>query len=163
MQTPEETPATTSAQLPGTKKEILGWAMYDVADSSFTTVIVSVFYAVYFTKIVAGGTGYGDSLWALANSASGVAVALIAPILGAIADFSGARKKFLGLCAVVIVVFTGALYVVKPGMVFALETYCPAVDGLSAARIEEEVVVTADGCQVITLFPAEELMITNAY
>jgi Xaa-Pro dipeptidase len=48
-------------------------------------------------------------------------------------------------------------------MVFALETYCPAKDGLSAARIEEEVVVTADGCQIITLFPAEELMITNAY
>src|SRR5262245_12020407 len=52
---------------------------------------------------------------------------------------------------------------IKEGMVFALETYCPAVDGLSAARIEEELVVTKDGCQIITLFPAEELMITNAY
>ncbi len=52
---------------------------------------------------------------------------------------------------------------IKEGMVFALETYCPAKDGLSAARIEEEVVVTKDGCQIITLFPAEELMITNAY
>jgi Xaa-Pro aminopeptidase len=52
---------------------------------------------------------------------------------------------------------------IKEGMVFALETYCPAVDGLSAARIEEEVVVTADGCTIITLFPAEELMITNPY
>jgi len=52
---------------------------------------------------------------------------------------------------------------IKEGMVFALETYWPAVDGKSAARIEEEVVVTADGCEVITLFPAEELMITNAY
>ncbi len=52
---------------------------------------------------------------------------------------------------------------IKEGMVFALETYCPATDGLSAARIEEEVVVTADGCQVITLFPAEELMVTNPY
>ncbi len=118
MQTPEAPSDTAAARPPITKKEIIGWAMYDVADSSFTTVIVSVFYAVYFTKIVAGETGYGDSLWALANSASGVAVALIAPILGAIADFSGARKKFLALCAVVIVVFTGALYVVTPGMVF---------------------------------------------
>jgi Xaa-Pro dipeptidase len=52
---------------------------------------------------------------------------------------------------------------IKEGMVFALETYCPAVDGLSAARIEEEIVVTSDGCKVITLFPAEELMVTNAY
>ena len=42
---------------------------------------------------------------------------------------------------------------IKEGMVFALETYCPATDGYSAARIEEEVVVTDKGCQVITLFP----------
>jgi len=52
---------------------------------------------------------------------------------------------------------------IKEGMVFALETYCPATDGISAARIEEEVVVTADGCEIITLFPAEELFIANQY
>ena len=52
---------------------------------------------------------------------------------------------------------------IKEGMVFALETYCPADDGHSAARIEEELVVTATGHEVITLFPAEELMIANKY
>lgn len=52
---------------------------------------------------------------------------------------------------------------IQEGMVFALETYAPAADGRSAARIEEEVVVTADGCKVITLFPCEELMVANAY
>ncbi|HSG64441.1 MAG TPA: Xaa-Pro peptidase family protein [Gammaproteobacteria bacterium] len=52
---------------------------------------------------------------------------------------------------------------IKEGMVFALETYCPAADGNGAARIEEEVVVTADGCRVITLFPAQELFIANEY
>jgi Xaa-Pro dipeptidase len=52
---------------------------------------------------------------------------------------------------------------IKEGMVFALETYCPADDGHSAARIEEELVVTAKGHEVITLFPAEELMIANPY
>ncbi len=49
------------------------------------------------------------------------------------------------------------------GMVFALETYCPASDGVSAARIEEEVVVTPDGPAVLTHFPAQELMIANKY
>lgn len=49
------------------------------------------------------------------------------------------------------------------GMVFALETYCPAADGNGAARIEEEVVVTPDGCRIITLFPAQELFIANQY
>ena len=52
---------------------------------------------------------------------------------------------------------------IKTGMVFALETYCPATDGFSAARIEEEVVVTDKGCEVISLFPAEELPIANRY
>lgn len=52
---------------------------------------------------------------------------------------------------------------IKTGMVFALETYCPAKDGYSAARIEEEVVVTDTGHRVISLFPAEELPIANRY
>jgi Xaa-Pro aminopeptidase len=49
----------------------------------------------------------------------------------------------------------------EEGMVFALETYWPASDGWSAARIEEELVVTADGCEVITKFPAEELLVAG--
>ncbi len=52
---------------------------------------------------------------------------------------------------------------IKEGMVIALETYCPAKDGVSAARIEEEVVVTAHGPQVITRFPSAELFVANAY
>ena len=52
---------------------------------------------------------------------------------------------------------------IKEGMVFALETFWPATDGHSAARIEEELVVTSDGAELLTLFPAEELVVTNAY
>ncbi len=52
---------------------------------------------------------------------------------------------------------------IQPGMVFALETYCPASDGFSAARIEEEVVVTPDGPRILTLFPAQDLVIANPY
>ncbi|MBI3704621.1 MAG: aminopeptidase P family protein [Rhizobiales bacterium] len=52
---------------------------------------------------------------------------------------------------------------IKEGMVFAIETYCPATDGYSAARIEEEVVVTDKGCKLISLFPAEELPISHRY
>jgi len=51
----------------------------------------------------------------------------------------------------------------REGMLFALETYAPAADGRSAARIEEEIVCTAEGPEIITLFPAEELMVANAY
>ena len=51
----------------------------------------------------------------------------------------------------------------QAGMMFAVETYCPATDGTSAARIEEEVIVTPAGAQIITLFPADELPIANKY
>ena len=52
---------------------------------------------------------------------------------------------------------------IRAGMVFALETYCPASDGVSAARIEEEVVVTETGIHILTKFPADELFIANEY
>jgi Xaa-Pro dipeptidase len=51
----------------------------------------------------------------------------------------------------------------KAGMVFAVETYCPATDGISAARIEEEVILTPDGPNIISLYPALELPIANPY
>ncbi len=52
---------------------------------------------------------------------------------------------------------------IKEGMVFALETFCPGADGRGAARIEEEIVVTEDGAELLTLFPAEDLFVTNQY
>ncbi|MDR0343940.1 MAG: Xaa-Pro peptidase family protein [Nocardiopsaceae bacterium] len=52
---------------------------------------------------------------------------------------------------------------IRQGMVFAVETYCPAADGISAARLEEEVVVTGDGVDIITRFPSRELFVTNPY
>ena len=51
----------------------------------------------------------------------------------------------------------------RAGMVFAMETYCPASDGTSAARIEEEVVVTDTGTEILTKFPAQELFVANKY
>ena len=108
---------TPPPQPPITKKEIAGWCFYDVADSTFTTVIITAFYANYFKDIVVGDAIQGTYLWGVAASISEVVVAITAPILGAIADFSGSRKKFLGLCALTIIFFTGALWFAGPGMV----------------------------------------------
>ena len=111
-------PIEQKAQPPVTKKEILGWCMYDVADSAFTTVIVTAFFAPYFAKVVVGNQERGDLYWGLAAMVSEIAMAILAPILGSIADFSGSRKKFLAVCAATIVIFTGALYFAGPGMVW---------------------------------------------
>src|SRR6185503_11392048 len=114
---PESKTGSASPQSPVTKKEVFGWCMYDVADSAFTTVIVTALYAIYFGTVVVGDVGQADYLWALGASISEVIVAVLAPILGAIADFSGSRKKFLGVCALTIIFFTAALWFVGPGMV----------------------------------------------
>ncbi len=108
---------TPPPQPPVTKKEIFGWCMYDVADSAFTTVIVTALYALYFGTVVVGDPNQADYLWGWGASISEVIVAVVAPILGAIADFSGSRKKFLGVCALTIIFFTASLYFVGPGMV----------------------------------------------
>jgi Xaa-Pro dipeptidase len=54
-------------------------------------------------------------------------------------------------------------YELKAGMVFAVETFCPATDGVSAARIEEMVVLTPQGAKIISLYPAKELPVANRY
>jgi MFS transporter, UMF1 family len=99
-----------------TRREVWGWCMYDFADSAFTTVIVTTLYALYYKKIVVADDQRGDLLWGLAASVSEIAVALLAPVLGAIADFSGSRKRFLAACAVAVILFTASLHFIGPGM-----------------------------------------------
>lgn len=125
-----------AAQPPVTKREIFGWCMYDVADSAFTTVIVTAVFALYFEKIVTGDPHWSDLWWGRAASISEIIVAVAAPILGAIADFSGSRKKFLGVCAATIVVFTAALWFVGPGMTgTAIVLYVIANIGFSGGGV----------------------------
>jgi UMF1 family MFS transporter len=109
--------AATETSPPVTKTEIFGWCMYDAADSAFTTVIITAFYAPFFSKVIVGDPIQGAFLWGIVLPISEVAFALMAPVLGAIADFSGSRKKFLGACALTIVGFTASLWFAGPGMV----------------------------------------------
>ncbi|MBL7086690.1 MAG: MFS transporter, partial [Candidatus Cloacimonetes bacterium] len=99
-------------------KKILGWISYDFANSSFTTVIVTVVYSVYFKNVVVGREGLGDSLWAIAISVSMLIVALSAPMFGAIADFSQTKKKFLLAFCYTSVIFTALLFFVREGAIF---------------------------------------------
>ncbi len=96
-------------------RNVFAWVMYDFANSSFTTIIVTVVYAVYFRNVVVNAGELGTSLWGRAVSISMLLVALAAPILGAVADFSRAKKNFLIYCTALTVVFTALLYFVGPG------------------------------------------------
>jgi UMF1 family MFS transporter len=102
------------------KKELFGWAMFDFANSSYTTVIITVVYAVIFPEIIvgpdAGGSfSTGNLLWSIALSVSYGLVVLTAPVFGAIIDFTASKKKFLFLSYLLTIIATAALYFVRPG------------------------------------------------
>lgn len=103
------------------RKEIFGWAMFDFANSSYTTVIITVVYCVIFTKLIVGDAPeyrMGNLLWSVALSISYIIVLLSAPLMGAIMDFSASKKKFLFASYLLTVIATSALYFVHPGYIF---------------------------------------------
>ncbi|PKN75567.1 MAG: MFS transporter [Candidatus Cloacimonetes bacterium HGW-Cloacimonetes-2] len=101
------------------KKSLFGWMMYDFANSAFTTIIVSVVYSAYFAgKVVGGDSGLGEMLWGRAIGISMAMVAISAPILGAVADFSRAKKRLLFINLYLTAVFTALLYFIQAGDVF---------------------------------------------
>jgi len=99
-------------------KNIFGWMMYDFANSSFTTIIVTVIYSVYFKDVVVNQGELGTALWGRAISISMLMVATTAPIFGAVADFSRAKKKFLFYNCYLTVIFTALLFFVHEGDIF---------------------------------------------
>lgn len=102
---------------PVKKSEILGWCCFDFANSAFTTIIITVVYAVYFQKVVAGGDAAAEGWWGTALAASQGVVILLAPFVGAFADVTARKKIFLIGTALVCSVATAALYFVGPGEV----------------------------------------------
>ncbi|HEY4490902.1 MAG TPA: MFS transporter, partial [Acidobacteriota bacterium] len=99
------------------KREILSWCFFDFANSSFTTIIITIVFSVYFVKIIALGSSEADGLWALGNFLSQLIVLLTAPLFGAIADFSAKKKRFLFLSYSLCILFTAALAIPGPGQV----------------------------------------------
>jgi UMF1 family MFS transporter len=99
---------------------VASWCLFDFANSSYTTLIVTVAYSVYFRDAVVGASdNRGDRLWGTANFLAMALVAATSPVLGAIADYSGRKKFFLVVTTLQTVVATALLYTVGPGDVAA--------------------------------------------
>jgi UMF1 family MFS transporter len=97
-------------------RSTIGWMFYDFANSAFTTVIVTVVFSVYFVKNVAAGAPQGaEWYWSLAVTLSMTLCALAAPLLGAVADYSRIKKKFLFAFTYLTIVSTALLYFVGKG------------------------------------------------
>jgi UMF1 family MFS transporter len=101
---------------PPARRAVVSWLLYDFANSAYVAVIPATVYAKYYALVVVGNErGAGDFWWGLAVTISMVIVALASPPLGAIADYAGLRKRFLGVLTYLSVGATALMATVDPG------------------------------------------------
>jgi UMF1 family MFS transporter len=106
----------TAAAAPpsSTRRERWAWYLYDFGNSAYASVVYLAVFSTYFKNVVVGGAE-GSRLWGLAIGIALLIVAVIAPVLGALADFSGAKKRFLLAFTTQAIIFTGLLFFVQQG------------------------------------------------
>ena len=118
-----------------TRRERWAWYLYDFGNSAYAAVVLLAVYSAYFQGEVVGGAE-GSRLWGLAVGIAMLVVAVTAPILGAIADYSGAKKRFLLFYTVMAVVFTGGLFFAEAGRVLlAMGFFILAEIGYRSAQV----------------------------
>ncbi len=101
------------------RRELIGWIFYDFANSAFATTILAVIFNVYFVKVVCRGAAIpGVSVWGYSLAFSLLIIAVISPLLGAMADYTKRKKGFLFVFCYLGALFTCLLYFLKAGMVF---------------------------------------------
>ncbi|MDB5373503.1 MAG: transporter [Belnapia sp.] len=110
------------------------WALYDWANSAFPTVVSTFVIAAYFTKAIAPDPATGQAQWGWMQTLAGLAIALLSPVLGAVADAGGRRRLMLGLCTGVMVVATAGIWFAKPDPAFTL--WALACVGLATVAFE---------------------------
>jgi MFS transporter, UMF1 family len=102
---------------PVTRKERWAWYFYDFGNSAYAAVVLLAVYSAYFKNTVVGGP-MGVRLWGIALGAAMLVTGIISPILGALADFTASKKRFLFLFSSMAVVFTALLFFVDKGDIF---------------------------------------------
>ena len=120
------------------KRTVWGWAMYDWANSAFATTVMAGFFPIFFKQYWSYGADVNTSTAQLGfgNSLAGIVVAVMAPVLGAIADRGSARKKFLIFFAYLGVLMTAALCLVQKGdWGWAVFVYVMGIIGFSGANV----------------------------
>jgi UMF1 family MFS transporter len=103
------------------KAPVMSWALYDLANTSFAVIIITIVFPVYFTNIIASpdlySKNFGDLIWGIAGGVSMIITSFLAPIFGAIADTSRAKNKFLIVLTLACIICTIPLFFLKEGMV----------------------------------------------
>ncbi|MEW6507545.1 MAG: MFS transporter [Bacteroidota bacterium] len=115
---------------------IFVWTLYDFANTSYSIVVVTFLFAVYFKQTIASGQPIGDFYWSIGTSVSMLITAIISPILGAIADYSAGKKRFLLFFTSICIISTALLFFLEQGNIFyALLLFIIANIGFEAGLV----------------------------
>ncbi len=118
------------------KFKIFVWSLFDFANTSFSIVVVTFIFAVYFKNVIAEGKPIGDLYWSLGISISMIVTAIISPVLGAIADYSAGKKRFLLFFTLLCIISTALLYFTGEGDLYiALILFIIANIGFEAGLV----------------------------
>ncbi len=97
------------------RSAVVGWVFFDWAAQPYFTLITTFVFAPYFATHVASSPASGQSLWGFATAAAGLIIALMSPVLGAIADASGRRKPWIAAFGGLLVIGSACMWIGKPG------------------------------------------------
>lgn len=129
----------TTSQVEKESKEVKrarhAWYYYDFGNSAYAAIILLAVFSIYFKNDVVGGAE-GTRLWGIAVGIAAIIVAVVSPILGAIADVSRSKKLFLGIFTAISIAFTGLLFFVGPGdVLMAMIFFILAEIGYRGAQV----------------------------
>lgn len=136
---PDSAPAAdVDLDHPDLRRARIAWCVYDWANSAFPTVIVTFVFSAYFATAVQTDSTVGTAQWSQALALSGLAIALLSPVFGAIADRTGRRKPWLAVCSALTVTGAGLLWFVEPNpgwALFALIAFAVANIGFEVGQV----------------------------
>jgi UMF1 family MFS transporter len=131
---------------------LLGWLLFDWACQPFFTLVTTFVFAPYFAASLAPDPVTGQSLWGYATAAAGLALAILSPVLGSVADATGPKKPWIAACGFVLFVASFALWYAAPGQPHAIAV---ALVGFAFATIAVEVAAVFNNAMIPHLVPPE--------
>jgi len=136
------------------RRALVGWVMFDWAAQPFYTLVLTFLFAPYFASTFIGDAAWGQELWGYTTAAAGLIVAILSPVLGAIADASGKRKPWIAVSSVLLIAGLCSLWLAAPGQTSLL---VPVIAGVIVASVAAEIATVFTNAMMPGLVPPHQL------
>src|SRR3954454_12833471 len=133
---------------------VISWIMFDWAAQPYFTLITTFVFAPYFAGFVAPDPASGQALWGFATAAAGLAIALLSPVLGAIADASGRRKPWIAGFGALLVIGSSLMWIGRPGDATIIP---PLLLAYALASVGAEFATVFNNAMMPTLVPPDKI------